>query len=158
MAFSDNYSSGALTELNEIKTLAGKQNTAVISKYLTELGNSVDVIMNGEDSDARTIRYSHRLNKLVRRRNGIYKYLLKFEDGASIAQPFFELFSDASYPEVTQTLKSVRAPIDVIQSKYLTLKYDTNAYASYVYGNTTAKTGDQAIKQEIVDFKNYFFT
>jgi hypothetical protein len=157
MAFTDNYSPDALTELNDIKTLAGKQNTAVLSKYFNDVISSIDVVINEDDSDARTMRYSDRMNRTIRKRNALYKYLQKFEEGATVAQPFFSLFAGASSPEVVQTLKSISAPIDVINNKYLSLKYETNRYASILYGNTTSKTGDQQIKSDIQSFKNYFF-
>lgn len=157
MAFTDNYSSDALNEINDIRTLAGKQNKSAISGYLTSIADSVDVVLNVEDSDSRTYRYQHRMNKIIRKRNSVYKYLRQFEEGASIAQPFFELFANANSPEVVQTISSVRAPIDVINTKYLSLKYETNVYASLVYGNTTAKSADQEIKSDILSFKNYFF-
>lgn len=156
MSFLDNLTSSvAQQQARDIKASLSKTNLANIQSFFELVYNNLDLLTYTEIADTTLSRNRYEVNRLVRKRNGIYKAIrdmnAKFKDSSE----FFLNFTSTD-PELTEAIAGVQSVMNSLNAIYKVKKYASKEHVSVERGVGLANNNAAQIRSLIESFSAYF--
>ncbi|MEO0074799.1 MAG: hypothetical protein ABIK31_01635 [candidate division WOR-3 bacterium] len=142
--------------LEEIKILSKSANPDIVNNYLQSVESIVPILVDSDLVSTTVFRNSYWLNKMIRKRNGMYSVLGKMMDSFEATSPFFSLFNGYSQ-DVARSADQANAPVNSLVKKYQEYKYKTKKYATNAYTFERVSANELQYKSYINSFRKYFF-
>lgn len=156
MSFLDNLTSSvAQQQARDIKASLGKTNLANIQSFFELVYNNLDLLTYTDLADTTLSRNRYEVNRLVRKRNGIYKAIrdmnAKFKDSSE----FFLNFTSTDR-ELTEAIAGVQSVMNSLNAIYKVKKYASKEQVSVERGVGLANNNAAQIRSLIESFSAYF--
>ena len=155
-SFISKFNASDQVSLREIKVLSQKVNPDAVNLLLKNVSSIVPRLVDDELMAIRVERNTYRMNKTIRKRNGIYSILGPINDSINSTSPFFSLFQGYS-KDIEKSSAKVNAPVNALRKKYYEYKYLTKKYSTNGYTFSRVSQNELEYKDYIDSFRNYFF-
>jgi hypothetical protein len=156
MSFIDSLTSEkAKQDARDIKSRLGNQNLSTVDSFLQLVSRNLSIIAFADMSSLTISRNWYEMNKMVRKRNGIYKAIKDMNAKYQSATEFFENFSSADQ-ELISKINQIQAVIFSLNYIYQQKKYTSKELVSVQRGIGLSNHKAIAAKELIDDFRAYF--
>lgn len=156
MGFIDSLTSEqARTDARDIKAQTANQNLSGADSYYELLLEQLDNISYDRLSEFTLIRKHYEMNRMMRKRNGVWKALKELNAKQGDATIFYKYFS-GSDPELVDRIRRAQDIMNSINNIYYNIKYRTreNVFVQSSVASVIQQT--ETISKELTDFKEYY--
>lgn len=156
MAFLDTLTSeNAKQDARDIKARLGNQNLSAVDSFLQLVSRNLDILAFSDLASLTISRNRYEMNKLVRKRNGIFKAIKDMNAKYQSATEFFVNFS-SSDQELIDKINQIQSVMFSLNYIYQQKKYNSKELVSVQRGIGLSNNQVVTVKRVIDDFRAYF--
>lgn len=157
MGFLDTLTSDtAQQDAREIKSKLVDTNLDNLNSFFTLVSDNLELLTYNRLASITISRNSYEMNRMVRKRNSLYKAIREINDKYEACLEFFSAFA-ATDPELIARVNDIQSVVLSLNSVYQFRKYETKENVS-VQQSIGITNGDVVELKSLIDDFNEFFT